>query len=470
VDKESLVGGNVVLLKYQVHANLTVENELQREMILIIDKFKYLGGEGGRLDKHRLVDSRTVEEVKKRLSELAGESQSSALCAPGEMTQLVCCLDYTHKSEEEDELGGWFANIEALRRIANQTIDTNGCDDIDDVTRENGQILGKAHIISIDQQQKINDLIRQFTENTNKEVSSSTNSQDDNSLSGLDPPAHVLPSQLVDNFSTVQEPLEIVIPPEPLVEAKGDCQSTSPENEPITIDIDDHITEVEYKETDKANTLHNSTDSGTAAQSSDETIFSGCNSGQTTQCQANQICTNKSLFGFSISDLPSSTSLSSNGFPGNQEQTLSIETVTSSNERQENENLGESESQGDENSTEDEGQVDGLIVDHDDSDDERLSDMEDGLPDQPAKQSNSKHRKRDLSDDDDSDLSSVYPKRFFSLQLNQIDVKDYLYPGLASRTATDDDLKSELYQFCLQYWKEKKNPSMFGGLFHSKSQ
>ena len=505
VDKESLVGGNVVLLRYQVHANLTVENELERELILIIDKFKYLGGEGGRVDNRRLVDSRTVEEVKVRLLKLAGESDSSLLGTPGEMTQLVCCLDHSHKSEEEDDLEGRFANIETLRRIASQVVEINNGDEVDDVMVDNRKdrdvgdvsseecrIPGKAPIISADQQQKIDHLIRQITENTNKEMSDGflTSDGDDESVNELDPPLHVLPSELVDNFSANQEPLEIVIPVGVELELEVSCQSASPGNEPITIDIEDQVTREESrhssKETDKVRGQpdNNKTDATIADQLSDATTFSGSSSGQTTENQpahSKRIRTNMSVLGFSISALPSSVVSSSNGFPGNQEQAISGDTVPSIKEKEEsekqeesvenladNEEKEESEKQEEsvENLADNERQEDGSTVDQDQS--ERLMDMVDSSPDQPAKQASRRNRKRRLSDDESDELSSVYPKRFLSLRLNPVEMKDHLLSGLTSHAATDDDVKSELYQFCLQYWKEKKDLSMFGGLFHSE--
>lgn len=491
VDKESLIGGYVALVTFQVHANLTVENELDRELLLIIEKFSYLGGEGGRMDKRGLIDSWTMEVVRRRLKHLVGEGEASMLNAPGEMTQLLCCLDDTEKSGDHNESDGRFANVSALKLIATHVVDDDdGCSG-DDVTKVKSRLPLNAHVISADQQEKIDELIKQITEQPNRthreeditkggdrtaNDKDRQNHVDEPSLVSSSQesfPSYVLPNQLIDKFSENQEPVELIIP----AEVEDDSQAGSPGLDLVIIDLEDQesnkrkvkSSEGTNKEDKEEVTSSSEKLEGTsmANQSSDTTTFSGGSSGPVAENQqenlSRRIHTNKSVLGFNVSALPSSVVAASIGIPGNQEQRISGETTTS--RQQSDKKATERQEETLENASS--GESRDALLSRDETESEGLVDVSEARTEVSGNETRNQGRKRRRLASE-SEVSSVYPKRFLSLKLKRVETKHDLVASLISKAPADEDTNSELYQFCLQYWKTKKDPPLINDLFRAQ--
>ena len=154
-----------------------------------------------------------------------------------------------------------------------------------------------------------------------KEGTGEENCEEDTSFLMCDEPlpARILPSQLVDNIFKNEETLEVI-------PVTTDYLFV-PDIQPIIIDIET-INDNNQSLTDITNKVRTDerldceeTVANSIEQSSDTTALSGASSGRDANNrveQTNQIHSNKSIFGFSLSALPSAI-VPSNGIPCNQQ-------------------------------------------------------------------------------------------------------------------------------------------------------
>ena len=501
VKKSSLLGGVVMLLKYRVYANLTVESELEREMILIIDELRYLTGECKRVESRDLVASWTVEEVRQRLAGMVGmggESETSMLKTPGEMTQLLLHCDSTMQSEDVCETDGMFASVSALRRIVDQVRESGGCHGDEDPDIATSQAID---FIPDNQEQEINTILKQLLEQsggddkrgdrqmTDKENDIETphrecetcyeatgldqterltedkengregtrekeNCEEDTSFLMCDEPlpARILPSQLVDNFSKNEEILEVV-------PVTTDYLFV-PDIQPIIIDIET-INDNNQSPTDITNKVRTDerldseeTVANSIEQSSDTTALSGGSAGRDANNQVeqtNQIHTNKSIFGFSLSALPSGI-VPSNGIPCNQQDEVVI-TINNSGDKPEQQNS--------------QNASDNTTID----DSRDVVSPQDGIeaapvnvtPSRVSPRSRHERRKRRWSSPESSPIS-IYPKRFLALKLKRVQTDRRPFSNIMHRAPSEEERNSDLYQFCMHYWKAKTDAPLVSNL------